>query len=309
MQELIASVDHIKFDLEIAVEQQLGAQPLPFPGMDKSGAAVCEFFLRAACGKGGMCPFRHISGEKTVVCKHWLRGLCKKGDQCEFLHEYDMTKMPECYFYSKFGECSNKECPFLHIDPESKIKDCPWYDRGFCKHGPLCRHRHTRRVICVNYLVGFCPEGPACKFMHPRFELPMGTTEQPPLPQPTQPQQKSSFCCCHLPSAERANAWPVVIVLFRGLSGSRGPHKSSELCSLKTTTWGTEVPGRWSRSRVTSVVKKDITPTDAPKDIWPFLADSETAQREESARRIFTLGKGFRLALFLELLIRLFFFF
>lgn len=53
---------------------------------------------------GGMCPFRHISGEKTVVCKHWLRGLCKKGDQCEFLHEYDMTKMPECYFYSKFGK-------------------------------------------------------------------------------------------------------------------------------------------------------------------------------------------------------------
>lgn len=34
MQELIACVDHIKFDLEMAVEQQLGAQPLPFPGMD-----------------------------------------------------------------------------------------------------------------------------------------------------------------------------------------------------------------------------------------------------------------------------------
>uniref|UniRef100_A0A4X2K6T9 Cleavage and polyadenylation specificity factor subunit 4 n=1 Tax=Vombatus ursinus TaxID=29139 RepID=A0A4X2K6T9_VOMUR len=155
MQELIASVDHIKFDPEIAVEQQLGAQPLPFPGMDKSGAAVCEFFLKGACGKGRMCPFRPLSGEKTVVCKHWLRGLCKKGDQCEFPHEYDMTKMPECYFYSKFGE-----------------------------------HRHTRRVICVKYLVGFCPEGPSCKFMHPRFELPMGTTEQPPLPQQTQPQTK-----------------------------------------------------------------------------------------------------------------------
>ncbi|XP_016137799.1 cleavage and polyadenylation specificity factor subunit 4-like [Sinocyclocheilus grahami] len=190
MQELIATVDHIKFDLEIAVEQQLGAQPLPFPGMDKSGAAVCEFFMRAACMKGGMCPFRHISGEKSVVCKHWLRGLCKKGDQCEFLHEYDMTKMPECYFYSKFGECSNKECPFLHIDPESKIKDCPWYDRGFCKHGPDCRHRHTRRVICVNYLVGFCPEGKSCKFMHPRFELPMSATEQLSLPQQAQSQQK-----------------------------------------------------------------------------------------------------------------------
>lgn len=34
MQELISCVDHIKFDLEMAVEQQLGAQPLPFPGMD-----------------------------------------------------------------------------------------------------------------------------------------------------------------------------------------------------------------------------------------------------------------------------------
>ncbi|KAJ8363994.1 hypothetical protein SKAU_G00128250 [Synaphobranchus kaupii] len=193
MQDLIATVDHIKFDLEIAVEQQLGAQPLPFPGMDKSGAAVCEYFLKAACLKGGMCPFRHISGEKTVVCKHWLRGLCKKGDQCEFLHEYDMTKMPECYFYSKFGECSNKECPFLHIDPESKIKDCPWYDRGFCKHGPDCRHRHTRRVICMNYLVGFCPDGRTCKFMHPRFDLPMGAAEQPPLQQQIQTQQKLNF--------------------------------------------------------------------------------------------------------------------
>lgn len=185
----------------------------------KKPAIICPVLL--APFAGAMCPFRHISGEKTVVCKHWLRGLCKKGDQCEFLHEYDMTKMPECYFYSKFGllilhfpfksdcictveillifnvcvagECSNKECPFLHIDPESKIKDCPWYDRGFCKHGkccsvmilsfyqllhakneiwcvflfsgPDCRHRHTRRVICVSYLVGFCPEGKSCKFM------------------------------------------------------------------------------------------------------------------------------------------------
>lgn len=56
-------------------------------------------------GAGVRCPFRHVSREKTVVCKHWLRGLCKKGDGCDFLHEYDVTKMPECYFYSKFGRC------------------------------------------------------------------------------------------------------------------------------------------------------------------------------------------------------------
>ncbi|XP_064323492.1 putative cleavage and polyadenylation specificity factor subunit 4-like protein [Phalacrocorax carbo] len=148
MQELVAGVEKIRFDLESDVEQQRGAQPLPFPRMDSV-----------------RCPFRH-GGEKMVVCKHWLRGLCKKGDECDFLHEYDVTKMPECYFYSKFGECSNKDCPFLHIGATTSTMACPWYDRGFCRHGPLCKYKHTRRVLCANYLVGFCPEGPKCKFMH-----------------------------------------------------------------------------------------------------------------------------------------------
>ncbi|XP_039596012.1 cleavage and polyadenylation specificity factor subunit 4-like isoform X3 [Polypterus senegalus] len=159
MQDIIAGVEKIRFDIEVDVVNQRGTLPLPFPGMDKSGSAVCDFFSKGHCKKGAVCSFRHLHGEKSVVCKHWLRGLCKKGDQCEFLHEYDMTRMPECYFYSKFNECSNKECPFLHIDPACKVKDCPWYDRGFCKHGPLCKHRHTRRVMCPQYLVGFCPEG------------------------------------------------------------------------------------------------------------------------------------------------------
>lgn len=93
----------------------------------ESTAAVCEFFSQpGGCTNGPQCPYRHVRGDRTVVCKHWLRGLCKKGDQCEFLHEYDMSKMPECYFYARFNACHNKECPFLHIDPESKIKDCPW---------------------------------------------------------------------------------------------------------------------------------------------------------------------------------------
>lgn len=172
MQEVVAPVEHIKFELEVALEQQLGAQPLPFPGMDKSGAGTCIFFLRSACSKGAACPFRHVSGDKAIVCKHWLRGLCKKGDLCEFLHEYDMSKMPECFFFSKFNACSNKDCPFLHIDPESKVKDCPWYERGFCRHGPACRHRHMRRVMCLNYVCGFCVEGRKCKYMHPSFDVP-----------------------------------------------------------------------------------------------------------------------------------------
>ena len=59
--------------------------------------------LGALVSPGKLCPFRHDRGEKMVVCKHWLRGLCKKGDQCKFLHQYDVTRMPVCYFYSKFG--------------------------------------------------------------------------------------------------------------------------------------------------------------------------------------------------------------
>ncbi|KFP85185.1 Cleavage and polyadenylation specificity factor subunit 4, partial [Apaloderma vittatum] len=113
---------------------------------------------------GRQRPFQHVGGEKTVMCKHWLRGLCKKGDGCNFLHDCNTTKMPECSFSSKFGEC--KDCPFLHVDATvSSCQRCPWYDRGFCRHGALCRYKHTRRVMCANYLVGFCPEGPKCKFI------------------------------------------------------------------------------------------------------------------------------------------------
>lgn len=184
----MASYDDFELDVEKALNNQIGAVDLPFPGMDKSGAAVCVYYLKGQCDRDWRCPFRHIKGERTIVCKHWLRGLCKKGDQCEFLHEYDLTKMPECYFYSRFHACSNKECPFLHIDPESKIKDCPWYDRGFCRHGPNCRHRHTRRVLCILYLDGFCPSGPECRFVHPRFDLPVSDQNT---------QNKKGTVICH----------------------------------------------------------------------------------------------------------------
>lgn len=69
----------------------------------ESIAGVCTFYAKGTCTKGALCPMRHVRGDRNIVCKHWLRGLCKKGDQCEFLHEYDMTKMPECYFYARFS--------------------------------------------------------------------------------------------------------------------------------------------------------------------------------------------------------------
>ncbi|KXN68689.1 hypothetical protein CONCODRAFT_32882, partial [Conidiobolus coronatus NRRL 28638] len=125
---------------------------------------VCKFHIRGNCTKGDFCPHKHANLTKAVVCKHWLRGLCKKGDQCEFLHEYNLKKMPECWFFTKFNECCNgDECIYLHIDPNSKIKECLWYARGYCKHGPSCRNKHVRKMVCPLYLTGFCPAGPDCE--------------------------------------------------------------------------------------------------------------------------------------------------
>ncbi|KAG0035692.1 Cleavage and polyadenylation specificity factor subunit 4 [Podila clonocystis] len=164
------------FDFEEYVRNEVGLD-ITFTGKKNGDAGdnICRFFLKGHCSKGNNCQFRHVRTDpsKAVVCKHWLRGLCKKGDNCEFLHEYNLRKMPECWFYSKYGECNNgTECIYLHIDPESKIKDCPWYARGFCKHGPNCRHKHTRKVICQNYITGWCPQGPNCPNGHPKYELP-----------------------------------------------------------------------------------------------------------------------------------------
>uniref|UniRef100_F1KXT8 Cleavage and polyadenylation specificity factor subunit 4 n=1 Tax=Ascaris suum TaxID=6253 RepID=F1KXT8_ASCSU len=178
MEDYIADIPFPLLDVEEMLIQQRGTRPVAFPGMDKSGRGVCVRNEQGTCQMGAVCPLRHIVGDKAVVCKHWLRGLCKKGDQCEFLHEYDLSKMPECFFFSKYMACSNRECPFRHIDPESKIKDCPWYDRGFCRHGPYCKHRHRRRVLCPNYLAGFCPDGKNCKYAHPSFSLPPADMSQ-----------------------------------------------------------------------------------------------------------------------------------
>ncbi|XP_058708645.1 putative cleavage and polyadenylation specificity factor subunit 4-like protein [Poecile atricapillus] len=173
MQELVAGVEKIRFDSEADVEE-LGARPLPFLGravQGHRGQAGCD---RALPGVQG---HPRPGGAKPAVCKHWLRGLCKRGDGCGFLHDSDASRMPECCFYSKFGECSNKDCPFLHLDGTASTVGCPWYDRGFCRHGPLCKYKHTRRVMCANYLVGFCPEGPKCKFVHLKAGLMTSSTD------------------------------------------------------------------------------------------------------------------------------------
>ncbi|XP_053749177.1 putative cleavage and polyadenylation specificity factor subunit 4-like protein isoform X5 [Panthera pardus] len=96
----------------------------------------------------GLLPFQGMDKSGSAVCNFFAKGLCEKGD------------------------CNNKECPFLHVKPAFKTRDCPWYDQGFCKDaGPLCKHRHVRKIMCANYFVGFCPEGPRCQFAHPKMNL------------------------------------------------------------------------------------------------------------------------------------------
>lgn len=79
MEEIVATIGDVVFDIEKDLEEQVGALALPFPGMDKSGSATCVFHLRGSCFRSSMCPYRHIKPDRTIVCKHWLRGLCKKG--------------------------------------------------------------------------------------------------------------------------------------------------------------------------------------------------------------------------------------
>jgi len=157
-------------------------------GDRKPPSDVCKFYLRGTCSKGRACPLRHgRPGERKmqVVCKHWLKALCKKGDHCEFLHEYNLKRMPECWFYTKYGECSNgDQCPYLHVDPEAKLVECPWYNRGFCKHGPNCRLKHVRKALCQLYVNGFCPLGPSCPNGHPKNELPDMDKLELPAPRP-----------------------------------------------------------------------------------------------------------------------------
>ncbi len=51
MKDLVANVDHLVFDVEIALEQQLGAQLLPFDGMD-SGLFLLFLEIRFECRDG-----------------------------------------------------------------------------------------------------------------------------------------------------------------------------------------------------------------------------------------------------------------
>lgn len=66
MECLVANVDHIKFDIEVALEEQFGALPLPFAGMDsnlllvtlKSNTQLFHFRIYCCC--------------LSILCCNWV---------------------------------------------------------------------------------------------------------------------------------------------------------------------------------------------------------------------------------------------
>jgi len=195
MQDLIKPDFHqVTLNVERDIKDVIGVK------LDKD-EQICRLNLTpAGCPLGPLhCPLRHTMPSKlnfqppsansrnasdgdprfrTTVCKHWLRGLCKKGDSCEFLHEYNLRKMPECWWYAKYGYCSQgDECLYMH--PKERKIECPDYQRGFCKLGPECPRKHSRRVACQLFMSGFCPRGPECTLAHPKWALPTKEDYEP----------------------------------------------------------------------------------------------------------------------------------
>ena len=184
---------HTELQLEQRIKSEL-QNPILKLDPDKS---ICRPFLTpSGCPRGSTCPLRHTTPSAAnyivhpvpstiqgrTVCKHWLRGLCKKDSQCEYLHEYNLRKMPECYFFTRHGFCSSgDECMYLHITPRQRRPECRSYTAGFCRAGaseaylchtveadycytgPDCPNKHIKRVPCPLYLVGFCPDGLECQ--------------------------------------------------------------------------------------------------------------------------------------------------
>lgn len=113
---------HLEFTIEPFIKNQLSIK------LDTDTQLCPDFTLSlstassTSCPRGASCPYRHSSpsplnfqpipptpssAHARTVCKHWLRGLCKKGKGCDFMHEYHLRKMPECWFFAKYGFCSN----------------------------------------------------------------------------------------------------------------------------------------------------------------------------------------------------------
>ena len=63
MNEKVAPICNVHFNIERDLDGQVGAQSLPFPGMDKSSASICVRFSRGECDRK-LCPFKHVTNDQ-----------------------------------------------------------------------------------------------------------------------------------------------------------------------------------------------------------------------------------------------------
>lgn len=139
------SFNHMELAVESFVKSNLGIK------LDTDAQICTDHLSPSGCPRGVTCHLRHtspsarnfrppspvpMSAHARTVCKHWLRGLCKKGQACEFLHEFNLRKMPECWFFATHGYCSSgDECMYLHNGPRERRPECRAFVRGFCPAG------------------------------------------------------------------------------------------------------------------------------------------------------------------------------
>ncbi|EME32408.1 zinc finger CCCH-type containing 3 isoform 1 [Galdieria sulphuraria] len=71
-----------------------------------------------------------------------------------------------CFFYTRFGLCTDKQCRFIH-DPE-RVFVCRRFISGSCQN-PGCKLLHTREEnrmpVCLRFLSGLCGKN-NCPFVH-----------------------------------------------------------------------------------------------------------------------------------------------
>nr|KAF6415398.1 cleavage and polyadenylation specific factor 4 like [Molossus molossus] len=90
--------------------------------------------------------------------------------------------MPECYFFSKFGECSNKECHFLHTKTVFRTRDCPWYDQGFCRDVPQPQDEPSLQPDARGAHPALGSSTFCCYLATPKAPFPDGVSASPPPP-------------------------------------------------------------------------------------------------------------------------------
>eukprot|EP00076_Gallus_gallus_P006916 XP_001234822.3 cleavage and polyadenylation specificity factor subunit 4 isoform X1 [Gallus gallus] len=119
MEELVAGVERIGFDVEADVEQQQEVQLLPFPDECSSedcpcphvdataGTAGCPWYDQGFCRHGPLCRYEHT---RRAMCVNYLAGFCPDGPKCKFMH-LKARLMMHSTDPAKGAECPQKPGP------------------------------------------------------------------------------------------------------------------------------------------------------------------------------------------------------